>query len=85
VDGQERPANNGEIFEVHRSHSGTLVETAASATMRIVTMPFMPLHRPSRAGRLALLLTGVTFSSERQTYSRAQNTPNSSKKLSMTK
>ena len=33
VDGQERPANNGEIFEVHRSHSGTLVETAASATI----------------------------------------------------
>jgi len=33
VDGQERPADNGEVFEVHRSHSGTLVETAASATI----------------------------------------------------
>lgn len=32
VNGQERPASNGEIFEVHRSHSGTLVGTAASAT-----------------------------------------------------
>ena len=32
VNGQERPASNGEIFEVHRSHSGTLVGIAASAT-----------------------------------------------------
>ena len=32
VNGQERPPNNGEIFEVHRSHSGTLIGTAASAT-----------------------------------------------------
>ena len=34
IDGQERPANSSEVFEVHRSHSDTLVETAASATIQ---------------------------------------------------